>query len=350
MKQARRHAEDERPPAAHDVAPPRRSLRWLPAAAVAVAALVAVCIQDAVAWLGRPFAGFLFLDNRIVVSIGRASWRREALRPVEWATIVSVDGRPAGTAEAVHAAVAAAPVGRVVEYGFRRGIDTFGIAVPVTPFTGEDFVAVFLPMLAVGGWMLAMAVALVVRRPALPEIRATALVCLTLGLILLTGPDQYGPYRFPWLFYLGLAGITPALLQLTAAVLVPPERWPQRIVAAAWVVFGAAGTALVVRRDDASLFLPLLYLLYCGIANALLLYVGSLATALIMRRRPRRRTALALGAVLVAASVAIGVNVAYPLLVQPISAAVLILPMAVWPLATAVAFADGRPPADEERP
>jgi hypothetical protein len=220
----------------------------------------------------------------------------------------------------------------------------------VARFTGGDFAAVFAPMLAVGMWMLVVGAALVARRPDVPEVRATALVCLAMGFVLLTGPDQYGPYRFPWLFYLGLAGVTPALLQLTAAVLTPRERRPRRMVVAAWLVFGIVGTTIVLRRDDASLFLPLLYLLYCAIANALLLYVGSLVTVLFARWRPRRDAALARGAVLVAASVAIGVNVAYPLFVQPISAAVLILPMAVWPLVTGIAFAGVRPAADEERP
>ena len=58
---------------------------WLPVALLPVAFVVAVGARDAVAWVGRPFAGFLFLDNRVVVSIGRPQWRDPALRRFEHA-------------------------------------------------------------------------------------------------------------------------------------------------------------------------------------------------------------------------------------------------------------------------
>ena len=310
---------------------------WLVVAVVPLALVFVLCLRDATAWVGRPFAGFLFSDSRIVVSIGRASWRPAQLRRVEWSLVTAVDGQPTVTAAAVHAAVGAAGVGRERTYTFARGPEVFRLALPVRPFTWGDFAVVLAPMLGVGALCVVVGAVLVALRADLPEARALFAVCQALGLALLTGPDQYGPYRFTWLFFFSLAALPPALLQLTAACW-RPSRGVARAVAGLYVVFAVVGGLLFARRFEPSVFLPLLYLVYCTIANALLLYVGTLVSALVSRRRPRAQVTLALAAILVSSIVAIGVNVAYPLIVGPISAPWFILPMGLWPVLSGIAF------------
>src|SRR5262249_7165694 len=156
-------------------------------------------------------------------------------------------------------------------YTFARGPEVFRLALPARTFTRADFAIVFAPMLGVGALCAVMGFVLVAVRPDLPEARALCAVCLALGLTLLTGPDQYGPHRLTRVFCLALAALPPALLQLTAACW-RPSRGTNRVVAALYVVFAAFGGVLFARRFDPSVFLPLLYLVYCAIANALLLY------------------------------------------------------------------------------
>jgi hypothetical protein len=266
---------------------------------VPVALVVATCVHDAVAWVDRPFAGFLFLDSRIVVSIGRSSWRSASLRGTEWAHITGVDGKTVGTASDVHAAVARAGVGTDVTYTLRRAGEVFRLAIPVRRFGWGDFAEVFAPLLAVGTWIIAVGVAFAARRPELPEIRAHLVVCLGLGLSLVTGPDQYGPFRFPWIFFLALGVLPAAILHLTTAF-VFRRPWVRPVVVVLYIAFAVLGGVLADRRFEPAVFLPLLYLVYFALANAMLLYIGSLVSVLVNgERRPpdagRRHQAASIG-------------------------------------------------------
>src|SRR5262249_48016410 len=148
------------------------------------------------------FAGVLFADNLIVVSIGRASWREPQLRRAEWARIVAIDGTPVETASAAHAAIARAGIGGELTDTLRRGAELFRVRLPVGAFGRRDFDEIFAPMLGMGSALIAMGAFLVWLRPALPEVRGLFAVCASLGLMLVTGPDQYGPYRFTPLYLL----------------------------------------------------------------------------------------------------------------------------------------------------
>jgi hypothetical protein len=78
---------------------------------------------------------------------------------------------------------------------------------------------------------------------------------------------------------------------------------------------------------------------YFALANAMLLYVGSLVSVLVNGERPRPQVVLALAAILAAVVAAVGVIVTYPLRTEPVSAPWLILPLALWPLLSGLAFA-----------
>src|SRR6185295_19148419 len=103
----------------------------------------------------------------------------------------------------------------------------------------------------------------------------------------ITGPDQYGPYRFTALYLLALAAVPPAILHLAAAYPWRPGRWASPVVVGFYAVFALAGGYLVALRSEPNVFLPLLYLVYFALANALLLYTGSPVGALVTPRRAR---------------------------------------------------------------
>jgi hypothetical protein len=270
---------------------------WLFVALVLIAMVLVECTREALAWVGRPFAGLLFADNLIVVSIGRASWRDPQLRRTEWSRIVAVDGIPVDSAEQVHAAIAATRVGESLTYTFRRATEVFRVAIPVRTFTWADFGDIFAPMLAVGSVIVLCGGVVLAARPELPEVRALFAICSSFGLVLITGPDQYGPYRFTPLYLLALAAVPPAILHLAAAYPWRPGAWAKLAVGGFYAAFALAGGCLVALRSDPGIFLPLLYLVYFALANALLLYTGSLVGALVSERRSRRQLAIALAAV-----------------------------------------------------
>jgi hypothetical protein len=339
MKAARQDPARERAATAgHAPLPRRRAPGWLVAALVPVALVLAVAARDAVAWVGRPFAGFLFSDGRIVFSIARPQWLPATIRRPEWSVVSAVDGTPVASGGAVHDAVRAAGAGRELTYTFRRGAEVFRLALPARRFGWDDFAEVFAPMLGVGTWVIALGALPVALRPARPEVRAHFIVCLLLGLMLLTSPDEYGPYRLLWIFFLALALLPPAILHLAASVLGAPGRWRGRVLGGLYVVFAALGATLVLRRFDAPVFLPLLYLVYCALANALLLYAGVLVSVLATRDRPRRQTLAALAAILGSGGIVIAILVTYPLRTEGVSVPWFILPIGLWPVLHAIGF------------
>jgi len=54
----------------------------------------------------------------------------------------------------------------------------------------------------------------VARRPGAPETRALFLVCVAIGLVLMTGPDAYGPYWFPTVAFGAMCALPPAAFHL----------------------------------------------------------------------------------------------------------------------------------------
>lgn len=332
MKAAREDARENRPTEpAHRPVPRRRPRWWLPLVLAPIAAVLVPCTRDAVGWIGRPFAGFLFLDNRIVVSIGRATWRDPSLRRVEWGLVTAVDGVTVPDAATIHAAVARAD-GGTLTYTLRRGAELFRVAVPVRRFDGWDFAVVFAPMLATGLWTITVGALLLAARPDLPSLRAAFVVCVALGLALITSPDVYGPYRFVWVFYLALGVFPAAVFHLSAAFLWWPSPRTRRLTAAVYAMCAALGAALAARRFEPAVFLPLLYLVYFALANALVLYIGTLVSAFVSRRELRPTLALALAGVTASAVVPITVLVTYPLWTGPVPVPWFIVPVGIWPL------------------
>lgn len=321
--------------------------RWLVGSLAVVLAVGAACTHAALRWVGRPFAGLLFADNLIVVSIGSASWRDPGLRHTEWSRIMAVDGVPVQSARALLQSIAARPPGEALTYTLQRDGETFRVSLPVRVFTWDDFREIFAPMLAVGSLLPVLAGVLLALRPERAELRALYAVCGAIGVAILTGPDQYGPYRFTALYLLAIAAVPPATLQLAAAYPWRPDPRLQRAVRFAWQLFALLGAALVLLRGQVGTFLVLLYVVYFALANAALLYAGSLVAALVVRRRTRAQLALALAAVVLAAAPGALVLLVYPLMTEPIAPAWMLLPVLLLPLVSGIAFValEPEPPA-----
>src|SRR5581483_360893 len=174
---------------ARSAAAARRPAWWLPIVLVPVLAIFAVCLANARAWIGRPFSGLLFLENGIVVSIGRAQWTHARYRNVPFSRILAVDGHPVAGGAEIHARVAARGIGATVTYTLRKGTEITRLRLPVRPFARADFLELFFPLLGVGFLMVVVGAAVVARLPRAPHAHALFALCLAIGLYLITGPD-----------------------------------------------------------------------------------------------------------------------------------------------------------------
>ncbi|HYV57196.1 MAG TPA: hypothetical protein VE911_06620 [Candidatus Nitrosopolaris sp.] len=324
----------------------RSARRWVGIALVPVLAIFAVCLGDTLAWIGKPFPGFLIAENGIVVSLGRQQWTDSRNRSVPFARVLAVDGHAVSGGRDVQAYVKAVAAGQEITYTLRNGTEIFGIQQKVRLFDTRDFLLLFVPLLGVGLLMILVSAAVVARRPEAPEARALFAVCLAFGLMLLTGSEAYSPYRFTPVFFLSLCAIPPACLQMALTYPQRRTRLTRRPLTyvALYVPFFLLGVGLLSSMPDPSLFLPLLYTVYLFTANAAFLYVGGLVLGLIDGMRPREPIVLSLAAVLGSGGLAIAILVAYPLLQRPISPALLVGPLLLLPLLQGIAFLRFAPP------
>jgi len=303
---------------------------WLAVTVLVALAIFGLCLANALAWINRPFPGFLVLENGIVVSIGRSDWIPPERRRAQWTRVIAVDGHPVSGGREINAYVSAADVGRPITYTFRGGSDIFRLALEVRAFRMADFLDLFAPLLGVGLVMVCGGAVTLVRRPGAPEARALFAMCLSLGLALIANP--YYPYTFSPLFFLSLSALPPSI---TLFALTYPSssgllRHGALPYAALYLPCAGLGTALSSLSSQTSLFLPLLYTVYFFTANAVLLGVGSVVLALINGVRPAAPLLLVLGAAL-GSCLPIAILVTYPLLQRPISPVMLVCPLLFIP-------------------
>ncbi|HYR96609.1 MAG TPA: hypothetical protein VEM57_07715 [Candidatus Binatus sp.] len=313
---------------------------WVPVALVPVLGLFAVCLANALAWVDRPFPGFLILENGIIVSIGRAEWANARYRSLPFARVLAVDGHPVAGGREVQAYVSGARIGKRITYTFRRGTDIFRLALRVRALGWDDFLELFAPFLGVGLLMVLVSATVVALRPDAGETRALFAVCLAIGLILITAPDAYSPYWFTPVAFLSMCAVPPAALQLALAYPQPRALLARRpmLYGLAYLPFVGLAIALLWSMPEPTLFLPLLYLVYVFMANGVLLNVGALIFGLIDGVQPRRPVVLALAGVLGSSLIAASIVATYPLLQRPISPVWTFGPLLLLPVLEGLAF------------
>jgi hypothetical protein len=318
--------------------PERAGRRRVGMIVLVLAALFAVCVTNAWTWVGRPFPGFFVLENNVVVSIGRTEWRPATRRSTHWTRVIAVDGEPVADGRQLVAYVAGKRIGQDVTYSFRQGAAVFRLALPVKEFRVRDFVDLFAPMLATGLLTVLAGAIVVARYPTAPHGWAFFRVCASFGTVLITGPDEYSPFWFVPLYLLGHAAIPAALVDLALTYPQPRLRDHRLLVRGVlYAAFLVLGLLLITYRADVPMFLRLLYTVYFFTANAVVVYAGGLLLAMLDGARPRCPLVLALAAVL-ASSLSVVIVVSYPLLTQSISPIMLVVPLLMFPVITAVAL------------
>jgi len=164
--------------------------------ALVCAGILLACVHSSLQWIGKPFPGFLLMNNRVVPAAGMPHWTGLQAGKIFMCELVAVDGHPAGSATQLRDQVAGVPPGTPLAYTFRRGGETLKLAIPVMLFTGKDFLLLFVFYFMNGAAF--MVVGFVVRtvRPNNPASLGMFLVGLCAGLFAITACDLYGPYRF----------------------------------------------------------------------------------------------------------------------------------------------------------
>lgn len=165
------------------------------AAALVLVLIGTLGLTEAVGWIGKPFPGFLLLENRVVASVGLSRWPGTAGGEIYQHQVLSVNGQTVHSVDEIQEHVQTVPVGTAVEYSLRQGDEELVRVVNTRRFALADFLLLFgmyiLNGLALGGAALAALRA----RKAYPAAGATVPLLLVGALWALTALDLYGPYR-----------------------------------------------------------------------------------------------------------------------------------------------------------
>jgi signal transduction histidine kinase len=204
-----------------------------PVLVVAVAALVVVAAlvtSSSLGWVGKPFPGFLVLENRVIASAGLSRWPAVADGAIYQREIVAVDGATLDRVEDLERRVAAAPPGTPFRYRLSDGADAREVAIATRTFERADWWLLFGTYLFCGVGLCA--IALVIRHLRGGDLlaRVTFPTFYIAGMWALTAMDLYGPYRLFRVHALGEALLAPGLVHValvfpTAAGLL--LRWPR---------------------------------------------------------------------------------------------------------------------------
>jgi hypothetical protein len=118
-----------------------------------------LCTAQAMSWIGRPFAGFLVLDNGVVASAGLSSWPATSGGEIYQLEVTEVDGYTLAELRdqngSLERYVAQHPIGTPIEYRLRSGSEEISRRARTRLFTRADFGLLFGAYLlcgfAVGG-------------------------------------------------------------------------------------------------------------------------------------------------------------------------------------------------------
>jgi hypothetical protein len=215
----------------------------------------------------------------------------------------------------------------------------------VRRFNIGDFIAVYGTYAAVGCVLFGGALAVRGIRGQGPSgsLGAFFLICQSVGFALGTAGDVYGPYWFVPLYFATQCATIASLVHLAISFPQPlgvGSRWRHVAIA---VVYGAAlslAWALIHASADVSLFVPLLYVVYLLLANAIFLYLAALATGFLAAGVASARAHLgrALAGSLAVVVLPAVLFLIYPILQRSIPPLVLVGPLIVFPLMTVTAL------------
>ncbi len=254
LRPSRGRLESKRPRAdPGNMASPRTPSRsWDPTliAAAGVAIVVAAWVLiGSLTWIGRPFPGFLVLDNGVVASAGLTRWPATAGGAIYQQHVVAVDGVPVADGAALRALVARAPAGTVFRYALSDTDGERHVDVPSRRFDRTDWLLLFGTYAFCGLGLCAMALCIRFLRGRDQLANGSFPTLYLVGIFSLTAIDLYGPSHWFRLHALAETSLAPAVFHLalvfprTAALLVRQPRllWIPYVAAAVLAVYYQIG-------------------------------------------------------------------------------------------------------------
>ena len=162
-------------------------------AAITVATRTTITSSE---WIGRPFPGFMLIDNRVIASIGLAHWSGTFVPGLYQSEVLMVEGRAVRSTADIYAQVRSAPPGIPLRYRLLRGGRERDVEITTQLFTLRDWLLLFGTFLLNGATYLAAGLVVWVLLPRAPLGQALLVLGTSWAFFLLTAMDLYGPATF----------------------------------------------------------------------------------------------------------------------------------------------------------
>ncbi|HEY9897822.1 MAG TPA: SpoIIE family protein phosphatase [Pantanalinema sp.] len=190
-----------------------------------MSALLVVAVATFVlslAWINRPFPGFVVLRNNSVDSLSSARWTGFQNGIKQRDHLLAVNGTPVRDGGELYRIVRAKPPGTVFTYTLERptsaGMSKMSLTVPSQPFRLNDWVGFFLTFWGIGLFHLLTGLFVSIVKPGDTTARAHLLFCVFFGTFLMTAFDGIADHVFtyfphnPSFALLGFAALNLAML------------------------------------------------------------------------------------------------------------------------------------------
>jgi len=168
-------------------------------------------------WLGKPFAGFLLLENRVVASAGLAHWPAAQRGEIYQLRVDRFDGREVETASDLADHVARLPIGTPIRYVMQDGPREHVVEIATRRFGWLDLGLLFGAYLFCGLGIGGLALSIRYLRGGDATANGTFIPLWIVGMYSLTAMDLYGPYHFFRLHALCESFLFAAMIHLAMA-------------------------------------------------------------------------------------------------------------------------------------
>jgi signal transduction histidine kinase len=194
--------------------------------AAALAVVTAVCVVDSLAWIDRPFMGFVLGRNRIVAPLGLSHWTGLTADVPFGSQLVTADGRDVESVARLVERVWKTPVGTPIRYGFVTPAGHVERVVPVMRFTLWDYLSFFGLWLVSGAVFFALGFVVAYLKPGRAASTAMLIFAVAWGLTLILSLGDFYRFHFRSLYALAQATLPAALIGL--GITLPDRPLPRR--------------------------------------------------------------------------------------------------------------------------
>ena len=136
--------------------------------------ITAYALSESLSWVGRPFAGFLLMENALISPVSAWNWPPDRAAFAN-SQVLTVDGQPVHSSADVNRLIEAQALDTPITYELRQSGQRFTRTLPTRAFTFADFLQVYLGLILDGCLALVIGVIVGVLQPRSRPARVFAL-------------------------------------------------------------------------------------------------------------------------------------------------------------------------------